>query len=241
MSIMDLFKSPAPTASNNQPTDNNGAVPTNGAPGKDNLSDPAPTSGQDGKMPGTTNGTENPLDVYKKMFDNANNSSDIQAPSFSIDPKVLTDVSKKMDFTRGVNPELLSKATSGDVNSLLEIIKTVGQNAYRASIEHTTALTDTHLKTRGEFETKRVEDGVRKQLVSANLSSAPNYAHPVVKSELNRIAGQFAAANPDASPQQVAEAAQKYLMDLHSALNPSASTPANNAADETDWTKYLKG
>lgn len=47
-----------------------------------------------------------------------------------------------MDFTKGINGEVLQKATSGDVNALLDIIKTVGQNSYRAAIEHNTALTE---------------------------------------------------------------------------------------------------
>lgn len=65
--------------------------------------------------------------------------------AFKIDPKVLSDVSSKMDFTREVNQETLAKATSGDTAALLDIIKTVGQNSYRAALEHNTALTDSYL------------------------------------------------------------------------------------------------
>lgn len=237
MSIMDIFKTqpatpPAGDTKNTPPA------------GKENLSDPPPSTGKDGKMPGTDPAGENPLDVYAKMFENASKNSEVAAPDFSLDPKVLGEVSRKMDFTKGVNPETLQKATTGDVSALMDIIKTVGQNSYRAAIEHSTALTDTHLKTRGEFESKRLEAGVNKKLTESALSNAPNYNHPVVKAELNRIAGQFAAANPDASPQQVAEAAQKYLMDLHSALNPSAGKPGSKepkGEEEMDWTKYLSG
>ena len=172
------------------------------------------------------------------MFDNANNNSDIQAPTFKIDPKVLSEVSGKMDFTKGINGEVLQKATSGDVNALLDIIKTVGQNSYRAAIEHNTALTDTFLTTRGDFEKKSLERGVKSQLTASELSNAPNYNHPVVKAELNRIANQFAAANPDASPQEVAKAAQKYISDLQSALNPEAKKGSSEEG-EMDWSKYL--
>ena len=232
MGIMDLFK--PQTTSSTQTTQPAGTTPP---AAKTDLSANPPAVGPDGKMPGTDPNNQNPLDVYSKMFDTANNGSDLQAPSFKIDPKVLSDVSSKMDFTRGVNQETLAKATSGDTAALLDIIKTVGQNSYRAALEHNTALTDSYLTNRGDFDKKSLERGVKSQLTASELSSAPNYNHPVVKAELNRIASQFAAANPDASPQEVAKAAQKYIADLQNALNPTAKTESSE--EEMDWSKYL--
>lgn len=239
MSIMDIFKVQKPAADiNNQQQQQNNNPPQ----GKENLSDNPPTTDSNGKMPGSEPLNQNPLDVYKKMFENANANAEVEAPKFSLDPKVVSDVSRKMDFTRGINPETMQKATSGDVNALLDIIKTVGQNTYRAALEHNTALTDTFISQRSEFESKKIDSGVRKQLTSSALANTPNYNHPVVKAELNRIASQFAAANPDSSPQEVAEAAKKYIEDLQSALNPSAGKNADGSDDnsgEMDWTKYL--
>lgn len=231
MGIMDIFRSsPASQAPQSQ-------QPT---PGKEDLNTSNPTVDATGKIPGTEPLNQNPLDIYSKMFDNAANNSDIQAPTFKLDPKVLGDVSSKMDFTRGINQEILSKATNGDVSALMDIIKTVGQNAYKASLEHSTSLTDTFLTQRGEFEGKQVAKGVKNQLTSNELSNAPNYSHPVVKAELNRVAAQMSAANPDASPQEIAKAAQQYINDLSSALNPktSSNSPSNGNGD-FDWTKYL--
>ena len=237
MGIMDLFKPQAPASTN--PTGAPAPAGSNPPPAaKTDLSANPPATGPDGKMPGTDPNNQNPLDVYSKMFDTANNNSDIQAPTLKIDPKVLSEVSGKMDFTKGINGEVLQKATSGDVNALLDIIKTVGQNSYRAAIEHNTALTDTFLTTRGDFEKKSLERGVKSQLTASELSNAPNYNHPVVKAELNRIANQFAAANPDASPQEVAKAAQKYISDLQSALNPETKK-GSSEEEEMDWSKYL--
>ena len=235
MSIMDFFKTP--------PTDGSGASSSNPSstppPAKENLSDNPPALGPDGKIPGTDPNTQNPLDIYNKMFDNANKESDIQAPSFKIDPKILGEVSGKMDFTKNISPELLQQATGGDMGALLNIIKTVGQNSYRASLEHSTSLTDTFLNSRGEFESKSLANGVKSQLTSNALSDAPNYKHPVVKAELNRIANSYSKANPDASPQEVAKAAQKYLVDLYSALNPAAPASETSGKGEMDWSKYL--
>ncbi len=229
MSIMDFFK---PSTPETKPASN---API---PGKDNLSDSPPTTGPDGKIPGTDPNTVNPLDAYKKMFDNASNGSEIQAPQFKLDPNVINDVSGKMDFTKGVDPEILSKATNGDVSAMMQLIKTVGQNSYKAAIEHGTALTDTFITQRGEYEKSQISNGVRSQLTNNELSNAPNYSHPVVKAELNRVAAGFARANPDASPSEVAKAAQKYIQDLQMALNPTDSKTSQNK-EEMDWSKYL--
>lgn len=235
MSIMDLFKPQQKPAESTQPQQN---TPPQA---KQNLSDNPPSTDASGKMPGTEPANQNPLDEYRKIFDNANNGSEIVAPDFSLDPKVLRDVSSKMDFTRGINQEVVQKATSGDVSALMDIIKQVGQNAYRASIEHNTALTDSFIKQRGEFEKKNLEQGVRQHLTQSELSNTPNYQHPVIKAELNRVASQFAAANPDASPQEVAQAAKKYLDDLHAALNPQSGKKGEENTGEMDWSKYITG
>lgn len=190
--------------------------------------------------------SENPLDAYQKMFENASKNSGIQAPSFAIDPAVLSDVSSKMDFTKGINPELVQKATAGDANAMIQLIQETGRNAYRASLEHATKLTDTHLGQRSEYESQRLQKGVKEQLTSDALSSNTNFNHPVVKSELNRIA-QGLANSPefaDASPQEIAKAAKKYFDDVYSAINPA--DPSKDSAGkpkpkDINYADYLMG
>ena len=235
MSIMDLFKAaPAATNANKAPADK---PPESSKTGDVQSANEANNLKKD---------TQNPFDGYQKMFDNAATNSDIQAPSFSLDPKVIADVSSKMNFTQGINPELVQKATDGDAASMIQLIQEVGRNAYRASLEHTTKLTDTHLGQRSEYEGKKLRSGVREQLTNEALSTNPNYNHPVIKSELNRIAKQFAGSNEyaDASPQQIADAARQYLNDLHSAMNPadpSKTKEGKPKAKEIDYMQYLTG
>jgi hypothetical protein len=235
MSIMDMFRpkpdTTAPVATSNQ------------IKATDNLSaNPASTDPATGKMPGSQPSTENPLDVYTKLYDNANKTTPEAPPSFNLDPKVVADVAGKMDFTKGVDPALVQKATSGDAAAMMQLIQEVGRNSYRASLEHTTKLTETHLGQRSEYDNKRVESGIKSQLTADALSSAPNYNHPVIKSELNRIANQFASSPEyaDATPAQIANAAKQYLNDIHAAMNPAAKTEAQTQAEEgMDWNKYL--
>lgn len=244
MGIMDMFKTntankPAAPANQQQ---NNGQ-PDNKIQGKDNLSAPNQTvDPATGKMPTSKPSDENPLDVYTKLYDNANKAAPNEPPSFSLDPKVVADVAGKMDFTKGVDPALVEKATNGDAGAMMQLIQEVGRNSYRASLEHVTKLTDTHLGQRAEYDTKRVQSGIKSQLTSDALSSSPNYNHPVIKAELNRIANQFANSQEyaDATPSQIADAAKRYMNDIHAAMNPATKTQAQQQEEDgMDWTEYL--
>lgn len=184
------------------------------------------------------NSVKNPLDVYKKLYEDANKNSDIEAPSFKLDSKILNEVASSMDFTKGIQEDLITQALSGDAKALLEVIKSVGRNAYSASLEHTTALTEAYLAKRQDYEKKRLDEGIRTRLTEEALSSTPNYSHPVLKAELNRIASMIAKQNPDASPAAIAKQAQEHLLTLASALNGEIKEQPQEQK-EMDWTKYL--
>lgn len=173
------------------------------------------------------------------MFDTSATNSDIASPNFKLDQEVLTKVTNSMDFTKGVDPTLMEKALGGDAKSVMEVMQQVGRNSYRSSLEHTASLTDAHLTNRAAYEAQQLNKGVKTQLTQNELSSVPNYSHPVVKAELNRVAESFQRANPDATPPQVAKAAQKYMQDLQLALNPNAPPEEAGAGGSVDWTSYL--
>lgn len=183
----------------------------------------------------------NPLDVYKNMFDTSKNAAEDVAPAFKLDDKVLNEVSGKLQFASGVNPELMQRAQGGDVNALIEMMNVVAQNAYKAAISHGTALTDTHLNSRAEYEKKTLGSKVKEQLISSQLADVPNANHPVVKAELARIASMLAKQNPDASPEQIRTEAVRYLNEVQAAMNPTAQSQQTQktAGEIDDWEAFL--
>lgn len=204
------------------------------------VQDPSKQATQDGKMPGTDQQPVNPLDAYKDLFNNTQQQAN-QPPSFSLDPKVLGDAASKLNFTQGVNPELLSKATSGDMNSLLEIINHVGRQSYQAAMSHGSHLTNQFVGARSSFDMGQIGGQVKSELASSQLAtSVPNASHPVVKQELTRIAKQLQSQNPDAHPNEIAEAAKQYFNALHGAMNQAPQQdPAKPTSGEVDWDKWF--
>jgi len=175
------------------------------------------------------------------MFDTSKNAAEDVAPAFKLDDKVLNEVSGKLQFASGVNPELMQRAQGGDVNALIEMMNAVAQNAYKAAISHGTALTDTHLNTRAEYEKKTLGSKVKEQLISSQLADVPNANHPVVKAELARIASMLAKQNPDASAEQIKTEAVRYLKEVQAAMNPTTESQQTQktAGEVDDWEAFL--
>ena len=225
MSIMDFFSSKAPEQQ---------------APAQQPMQSSAPATppSTNGSTAQGTNEPSNPLDVYAKMFEKV--AQPDVAPSLNLDPEVLSKVSSGMDFTHGVSQELMQKATSGDASALIEMMQMVGRNSYKAALSHQSALTDKFVGARTEHAMKGIGSHVKSEMTTNALAATPNYQHPVVKEQLNQLARQFSAQQPDATPDQVAGMAVKYMQDLAAAISPQQATPQQQAAkSEVDWDKYF--
>lgn len=221
MSFMDFFKAPS-SADNGQPP----------APAPA----PVPPAPPVPPLP-----PENPMDAYKAMFENANKSETLMAPEFKLPSETLDKVAGSMNFLQSTDQELMQKALAGDAQSLINVVNAAAQNAYKAAMNHATSLTDTYLQTRGEYESKKVASGVKDTLTAQAIRDIPNANHPVVQQQLAQVAAQFAKANPDSTPQEIAQAAHKYIADLASVLNPQAPQNQQKASDVSDWSAFFKG
>lgn len=194
----------------------------------------------DGKIPGTDQQPVNPMEAYSKLWDTTNTDTSTP-PAFSIDPAVLDKVSGGLNFTQGVSPELMQKATSGDIGALIEVMNQVGQQSYKAALNHSTTLTDKFVGARSEFDLKNIGSKVKQEMTSSALqTSVPNASDPIVRSELKRIATAMQAQNPDASPQEIADSAKQYFTALYNSMQPKKTQEEVQAASgEQDWDKFF--
>ena len=181
-----------------------------------------------------------PMDIYAKMFEKSAAVQTEGPPAFNLDSNTLQEVSSKMDFMKGVPPELLQKAQEGDVASLLELMQHTNRNAYAAALDHGTRLTDTHLNRRGEYDKNAVNSSVKTSLLDQAVSSQANLRNPLVKQEVARIAREFAKSSPDANPSEIVQQAMNYFNDIHAAITPqSQQTKQESAGQIQDWDAYL--
>lgn len=218
---------PAPVAQAASASGNNPSIPS-----------PANQAVQDGKMPGTDQLPANPLDVYAKLWDTTDKAPEA-APVFNLDPKVLDQVSGTLDFTKSVSPELLQKATTGDMQAMMQVMNHVGQQSYKAALAHSSSLTDKFVESRSKFDFKGIGAQVKSELASNAMSSIPNYNHPAVKTEVTRIAQAMQKQNPEASPEEIATATKEYFTNVYAAINPASPDQSKQQAAEQDWDKFF--
>jgi hypothetical protein len=122
---------------------------------------------------------------------------------------------------------------------MLELINQVGQQAYSTALSHGSALTDAFVSKRAEYDRGAVGASVKGALTMQELSNAPNFDHPVIKNELRQKASQLARSFPDKSPQEIASMAKQYMIDVASALSPSAPAGSKPQDGDFDWDKWL--
>lgn len=201
---------------------------------------PAANTTSDGKMPGSSQEPVDPLQQYGKMFQAAEEASKNQevAPSFTLDPTKIGEVSNSLDFTSNLDPALVQSALGGDPQALIKLINLSGQQVYKTAMHHQSALTDRFVGARTAHEFKKVDAQVKSTMVDNALSSVPNYQNPVVKQQLSMVAKQFAAGNPDATPEEIRDMAIQYMSDLTNAILPPKQAHSQSAK-EVDWDQYF--
>lgn len=218
--------------------------PTTGKPPVSGVPPVVPTV--DPNNPNSPRTPPNPLDVYTKLFDNANKDKTNEPPKFDIPMETLDEVAKGLDFTVGIDPELLKNALEkGDSASFMKVIESTSRNAYKTAIQHANKLTEHQLGARSTYEATKVDASVKQGLIQNSLASTHNYDHPVVKRELNRIANELAVQYPDKTHQQIADSAKEYFDTFLEAIKdpakalPGAGKNPDGSEKIFDWTDYL--
>lgn len=217
---------------------------SNGQSGAANAPNPngatVPGGQGNGQPSGQQGENTDPFAKFSKMYDNPSNPE--APPSFSLDDKILSEVAGSQDFMKGINPELMQKATSGDVNALLEIVHNVGRNAYKASLSHTGKLTEGFVSSRESFNEKGFGKKVRGELTANALAGTPSFQNPVVRKQLIKIAEGLQAQHPDAAPEEIANMAKEFVAELSKAIMPAQQGQGQGnqgSPDEVDYNKWF--
>ncbi len=220
----------SPNGQPNQQTQGPGTMPNGGKDGSNTQQQAQPQ----------------PMDKFAKMFDNEGSQGDA-APTFNLDPKTLGEVADSQDFMQGIDPELMQKATSGDMQSLMQLMNNVGRNAYKASLSHGGTLSSKYVEAREQHTAKGLGSKVKGELTTAALSNIPSFKHPVVQRQLKETAERLSKLHPDAQPQEIANMAIEYVSELASAINPATTAESGNAAKKSGergeeyWNEFFSG
>ena len=235
INLMQLFQKKPPAANPNGPDPKTFKFdPMTGKPIQANVdpNNPNPNSA-DAVDPNNPDGgsKKNPLDAFKNLWSNDPNKSDGKPPAFNLDPTKLSELTKSLDFSSHVTPELAQKLQSGDVNTLKEALNTLGQSVYGTVFQHMPQLTESYVGARLEHDRKGLGHSVKSTLTKQSLSklAADN---PVLQKQLEMIGEELLKNHPDADPDWIAGQAQEYFVSIAKSVSPDSFKGPNDSNDK---------
>ena len=191
---------------------------------------------------------DNFKDIFKIPTDDKGqptvpNTNPLADPIMSVDPQKLREAAGKMDFTRGLEPELLQKAMSGqDPQAFMQVLNSVAQNGFSTALAATATMQNQALSTYHTRLDGTLASRVRDVQISQAAPKNPALAHPSAQPVLSAIRQSVAQANPHLSPEKVAETAENYFVAMAADMQAAneKSQPQTKSAGETDWMALLK-
>lgn len=262
-SLTDVFRT-GPAAPGGAPTSGPGSQPAtattasrmseqNTSAGKGTIDNPDlsgvlntdidPATGQP-----RTAAPSSPLDAFKDMFtiDPKKQApvDPLSAPLMNLDPKKLQESVAKMDFARGLNPELVTKALQGDAASFGQAINSVAQASFAASTNMIVNLMEQAFsKNNSRYDSvigSRIRDASLSYTRPNNAALQHEAAQPVLAALKKQVSSQF----PDLSPAEIAAKAEDYFLAMADAVTgakPKAEEkPGAGQRPAQDWDDFLQ-
>jgi hypothetical protein len=206
---------------------------------QNNNQNPGPKQPDGSQNPGPQK-EANPLDAYTKLWDTPSTDGVEKAPVFDIGEENLGKLTEAQDFMKGIDPELMKRAQTGDAPAMVELLHGVNKNTYKTVMTHLPMLVDKYVQAREGYNEKGLSKKVQKELTGHALSSIPNASHPAVKKQLSMLADGFQAQHPDATPQEIVEMTRKFMIDITGAITPQQSSQeGSEKKGPTNWDSFF--
>jgi hypothetical protein len=221
---------------------------------------PAPVAGAPAATPAAPQQQQpteasSPLDAFKLMWDTPKDdkgnpiappADPLSSPIFNFDPTKVSEQAKALDFTKGINPELLSGIVeNGALNTenLLKLINVVQQNAFAAATLNTGNLVNSALQRNNTNLETALPSRIRSVQLADTPLDNPVLSHPAVAPLVHALRTAQMAKNPNANPADVNKIITDYLSGLTEALqavSPAATTAREQAASRnTNWDDFF--
>ncbi len=222
MSIMDMFRSPPPAqqGTQGQPPQRN-QDPLNPQGG-----DPAATEArlaEERRQQELNDKNKSPLADFANLWDTPTlkdgetpptdwDDPSSLVPTMNLDPAKISEVSKRLDFSKALNPEKVKLALGGDVNAFTEVINSALQAAFANSSMATARFTEATLRKMAPSLIEALPHHIRKHTVRDTLSGeSAAFNDPAVAPVMEAIEGRLRARFPKASAKEITEHAKKYM------------------------------
>jgi len=167
----------------------------------------------------------------------------LKQPMFNFDAGKVTESAGKMDFTSGIDPELLTKATSGDQEAFLAALNHGIRNAVIGMTMSNGNLINTALLQNNERITASLPTHIKGvHLMEMDPTDNPVFSHPAAQPLVQALKKMAFARDPNADPKQINRDIAGYLSEFASELTSSTPTAVAAkkvaASKETNWLQF---
>lgn len=247
--LRELFNRGAPTEQQQQQPNSaqmNPQVPSNTTQQSDGSLPSIPAAGKDDKSP-----LANFHDLWQ-IDDKAKplGTPTTFAPNIEFDQNKLLEAAGKIDFTRYLDPELLSKASKGDTEALGNLLN----RSMQAAFGQGTVATLAAMKAGFTAQDKNFQTGLPALFRQNTIGSVVSKDHsavfndPAVAPLMKIVEMQLANKSPGASPEVISGQAKEFLSGLaQTIVTANGGTIVQNNMNSNpfdmpiDWDTWAKG
>lgn len=256
-SVMEMFRNvvglPVTTASTVQPAavvDPASVIANTTVPS----SATAKSDGSLGAIPAAGEGDKSPLDKFSELWQIDPNvpkqkTAAELVPKFKVDPKALSEAAATIDFTKALDPALLTKAAGGDATALAAVVNAAAQAGYAQATGTTAGLINEALSSQAKTFNEEVMPAVLRKhnITNALKADNPTFSDPAAAPLISMVEQQLTIKYPKASPAEISAHAKDFLAGFaESVVTANGSTIVKPAVEKpgtkrgiTDWTSYF--
>lgn len=189
-----------------------------------------------------------PLDQFKDLWKDAPIDPAVAPVDTSIFGKVngddLMKAASSLDFTKTISPEILAAAKAGGeegIAALMKAINSTAQFTYAQSAAATTKLIEQAIAKHTTQLQAGLPKALRQHATDDLIKGDPMLSHPAAKPVLDGIVAQLQVKFPDATPAQLKDQAEQYLVAFsqHTRAKTDPQNDKVSSVKDEDWTEFF--
>ena len=175
--------------------------------------------------------------ALEQLF-NAVQSEESKAPTLSLTPELMNQVTDTVNFMSGITEDMLAQVNSGDTKALMAAMQQVGRNAYQQAMMHSAELNSQFTSTRADYAAAQAAKGIRGHVIESQVDVST--LSPAAQGMFKSVAARVAESNPTANAAQVQAQAMALMQELANEFNYDAKRQEAAKPAETDWSAIYK-
>lgn len=143
-----------------------------------------------------------------------------------VDPAKLQAAAQSINFLQGVDPALMEKAKAGDADAFMQVVNASNQAAFQTAMLAIPSIMEPVLKQVEDKTTAKVPGLFRQQALRSARAETEILNDPAYSPILEALKTTIAATNPQATPEEITQLAERHFGTLATTYTKATAAPA---------------